>query len=237
MGNDDDGAPCFAAGALEQGQHLLAGLVVQRTGGLIAEQELGVLGQRPGNGDALLLAARKLGREVVEPLAQTHAFQRGGGVQRITADLAGQLHIFQCSQILHQIVELEHEANIIPAVGGELFFGKMAHILPVQPDMALIAGVHAAQNIQQSGLACTRGTHNDAKLALVYIKIQVIGRRNADTAGLIIFGNILKLHKMFHMLLLALKKLLFHPNYNIFCSRFAGAERWNLQKVNRSYQG
>ena len=28
--------------------HLLAGLVVQRTGGLIAEQELGVLGQRPG---------------------------------------------------------------------------------------------------------------------------------------------------------------------------------------------
>lgn len=84
MGNDDDGAPCFAAGALEQGQHLLAGLVVQRTGGLIAEQELWVLGQRPGNGNALLLAARKLGREVVEPLAQTHAFQRGGGVQRIT---------------------------------------------------------------------------------------------------------------------------------------------------------
>ena len=113
----------------------------------------------------------------------------------------------------------------------------MAHILPIQPDMALIAGVHAAQNVQQGGLACTRGTHNDAKLAFVYIKIQVIGRRNADTAGLIIFGNILKLHKMFHMLLLALKKLLFHPNYNIFCSRFAGAERWNLQKVNRSYQG
>ena len=23
----------------------------------------------------------------------------------------------------------------------------------------------------------------------------------------------------------------------IFCSRFAGAKRWNLQKVNRSYQG
>ena len=69
VGNDDDGAPCFAAGALEQGQHLLAGFVVQRTGGLIAEQELGVLGQRPGNGNALLLAARKLGREVVEPLA------------------------------------------------------------------------------------------------------------------------------------------------------------------------
>ena len=72
--------------------------------------------------------------------------------------------------------------------------------------MALVAGVHAAQNVQQSGLACTRGPHNDAKFAFVYIKIQVIGRRNADTAGLIIFGNILKLHKMLHMLLLALKK-------------------------------
>ena len=65
----------------------------------------------------LLLAARKLGREVVEPLAQTHAppaWRRGPAGSR--QNTAGQLHIFQCSQILHQIVELEHEASI--STGG-----------------------------------------------------------------------------------------------------------------------
>ena len=39
--------------------------VVQRTGGLVAEQQLWVFGQCAGNGHPLLLAAGKLRREVV----------------------------------------------------------------------------------------------------------------------------------------------------------------------------
>ena len=70
VGDDDDGAARLAAGALQQGQHLFAGLVVQRTGRLIAEQELRIFGEGARNGDALLFAAGKLGREVVQPLAE-----------------------------------------------------------------------------------------------------------------------------------------------------------------------
>ena len=144
MGDDDDGAARLAAGALEQGQHLLSGLIVQRAGGLVAEQELRIFCEGACNGDALLLAAGELGREVVQPFAEAHAFQRGGGVQRVAADLAGQLHVFQRGQVLHEVIELEHEAHIVPAVSGQLPLGKVAHVLPVQPDMALVAGVHAA---------------------------------------------------------------------------------------------
>ena len=57
VGDDDDGAARLAAGALEQGQHLLAGLIVQRAGGLVAEQKLRIFCEGACNGDALLLAA------------------------------------------------------------------------------------------------------------------------------------------------------------------------------------
>ena len=123
---------------------------------------------------------------------------RLGGVQRVAADLAGKLHVFQRGQVLHQVVELEHKAHVIPAVGGQLPGGKAAHVAAVQPDVALVAVVHAAQNIQQGGLARTGGPHDDAELALVHIEIQVVGGSDLHTAGLVIFTDIFKLHKMLH---------------------------------------
>jgi hypothetical protein len=53
-----------------------AGLAVERAGGFVAEQHLGPLGDGAGDGDALLLAARKLGREMVHPVRQADALQR-----------------------------------------------------------------------------------------------------------------------------------------------------------------
>jgi hypothetical protein len=64
--------------------------------------------------------------------------------------------------------------------------------------MALVAGVHAAQNVQQGGLARAGGAHDDAELPLVHIKAHVVGGGDLHAAGLVIFADILKLHKMFH---------------------------------------
>ena len=63
------------------------------------------------------------------------------------ADLGGQLHIFQSGEVLHQIVELEYEPDIIPAVLGQLSLGVGGNLLAVQQDFALGQGVHSAQNI------------------------------------------------------------------------------------------
>ena len=56
-------------------QHFLNGLRVQRTGRLIEQDDLGLCAQRPRNGDALLLAAGKLGRVDVRLIPQAHDFQ------------------------------------------------------------------------------------------------------------------------------------------------------------------
>ena len=39
---------------------------------------------------------------------------------------------------------------------------------------------------------------DDAELALVYVKIQVVGCRDANRASLIVFGNIFKLNEVLH---------------------------------------
>ena len=131
VGDDDDGAALFAAGGLQQRQHLLAGFVVQRTGGFIAQQDLRVFGQCAGDGNALLLTARKLRREVVFAVCQTDLLQHGVGVQRVTADLGRKLNIFARSQVLHKIVKLEYKADVVAAVGGQAFFVKAADSLAV----------------------------------------------------------------------------------------------------------
>ena len=64
--------------------------------------------------------------------------------------------------------------------------------------MTLIAAVHAAQNVQQGGLAGTGGAYDDAELPLVHIKVHVVGGGDLHTSGLVIFADVLKLHKMIH---------------------------------------
>ena len=54
----------------------IGGLGIESTGGFIAQQHLGVGGQRPRDGDTLLLAAGKLGRVGRGFIAQAHQLQQ-----------------------------------------------------------------------------------------------------------------------------------------------------------------
>ena len=53
MGNDNDHFAGAAAGILQQFQDIFTGDIVQSTGGLVTQQQLGFFGQRAGDGDAL----------------------------------------------------------------------------------------------------------------------------------------------------------------------------------------
>ena len=56
--------------AAQEAQHLGAGARVEVAGRLVGEDDLGSAGERPGDGDPLLLAAGELARPVVQPVAQ-----------------------------------------------------------------------------------------------------------------------------------------------------------------------
>ena len=72
VGHDHDRRLVLPAHVLQNLQDLLARLVIQGTGRLIAQEELGLLGERPGNCDPLLLPARQLGREFIDVVCQTN---------------------------------------------------------------------------------------------------------------------------------------------------------------------
>ena len=75
MGDDDDGQTGAAVDVPEHVQNVRAGLYVHRAGGLVGQQQLRAIGQRDGDGDALLLAAGELIEAAVALVAQAHHLQ------------------------------------------------------------------------------------------------------------------------------------------------------------------
>ena len=67
---DQDDRVTLPGEILEQRQDLGAALAVQRAGGLVREDDLAAVHERAGDGDALLLTARQLGRLVLQPIGQ-----------------------------------------------------------------------------------------------------------------------------------------------------------------------
>ena len=60
MGDDYHRHAFFGIQGAEQREHLDAGFGVERARRFVGEQQFGLVGQAAGDGDALLLAARKL---------------------------------------------------------------------------------------------------------------------------------------------------------------------------------
>src|SRR6201996_5656501 len=68
VGGDQGGQP-FGAGDRDQGvEHPTSGARIEIAGGLVGQKDARTVGQRAGDGDALLLAAGKLRRPVRQPL-------------------------------------------------------------------------------------------------------------------------------------------------------------------------
>ena len=70
VGDDDGGRAELRLTRAMHFEHHLAGDVVERAGRLVAQQHVGPLGDGAGDGDALLLAAGQLRREVVEAVGR-----------------------------------------------------------------------------------------------------------------------------------------------------------------------
>ena len=72
MGDEHDGAP-LGSGVAQQAEHDLRRSRVQVAGGLVGQQDGRVAHQRPGDGEALLLAAGQLVRPTGRGVGQAEA--------------------------------------------------------------------------------------------------------------------------------------------------------------------
>ena len=72
-----------AALGVEVGEEIEHDLLVggvEVAGGLVGEDDLGIVGEGAGNGDALLFAAGKLAGQVMGAIAQAYAVERAAGL-------------------------------------------------------------------------------------------------------------------------------------------------------------
>ena len=76
---------------------------------------------------------------------------------RVAADLRGQLDVFPRRQVLYKVIKLENKADVVAAVAGELLLVKRADLLAVQPDLALVGGIHPAQHMSTVVLPAPEG--------------------------------------------------------------------------------
>ena len=118
---DNDHAGAALVGDLCKEIHdLPAKPAVECGGGFIGEDEVGLIGQGPGDGDALLLAAgegvgkvvsTRADAEVVEQLLSTLACGLRSGI----VDFEGDLHILQRAEERDEIGLLKNKAEVLAA--------------------------------------------------------------------------------------------------------------------------
>ena len=180
VGDHDDGAALLVQ-LLEQGHHLPAGLLIQRAGGLVGQQDRGVAHQRPGDGHALLLAAGELVGVVVHAVGKAHALQH---LLRALLALAGrharvdqrQLHVLLGRHPGQQLGVLEDEAHLLAADAGQLGLSQILDLLPVEDVAPGACHVQAADDVHQRGLAAAGRPQHRQVLALRYVQIHVLQR-------------------------------------------------------------
>ncbi|MEI2706528.1 MAG: hypothetical protein V9E89_15040 [Ilumatobacteraceae bacterium] len=167
--------PDGALDGLQLDLHLLAQLEIQRPERLVEQQHLGVVHQRPGQGDTLALPAAQLrGLAVAEP-AEAHDVEHLGGAPAAlgpghSLDPQPVLHVALHRHVREQGVVLEHRVHV--AVVGR----HTGHVLSLQQHGAGGGQFEAGDHPQHRGLAASGWAEQREELALTDGDIHVVDR-------------------------------------------------------------
>ena len=155
---------------LHQLKHFTDHLGVEGAGRLIEEDDVRVHCQRTGDGDALLLAARKALGVDVGLVGQTHAGQKlvgalGDGLLVLELEQAGgQLKVLLDGQVGEEVEVLEHHAHLA-ADGVDIHLG-IGDDGAVKGDGALGGLLQQVEAAQEGGLSGAGGSDDDHLLPL-----------------------------------------------------------------------
>ena len=156
-------------------QHFVDQFRVERRGDLVAQQHLGRHRQRTGDGDALLLAARKLIGKGVELLGEADAAEHRAGdrlgldASRLLDHLRRQHDVLPGRKVREQVELLKHHAH---------FLAQRAQIAvvdiesgAVDLDGAVVDALKSVQRAQQGAFAGTAAADDGHHLALFDVQM------------------------------------------------------------------
>ena len=156
VGDHDDQA--VLGHLLEEVHDLDRGLGVQCPGGLVGQEDAGVVHQGTGYGNPLHLAAGELVGSLVDMLAQAYLLQGldcpgMAFLAGYPGNGQGQLHVREDGLVGNQVIALEYETNRVVTVGVPVPVLVLLGGCPVDDQVSAVVPVQAADDVQQSGLA------------------------------------------------------------------------------------
>ena len=195
MGHHEDGGPHVPVHPGHDFQQVFGCLGIQRSGGLVGQQE-GLSGHHgPGAGRPLLLAAGYL---IGEFLQHIHDLQPGRhlphpALHRLRVGVVqaeGQADVFLQCQGIQQIKVLEHKAQPLPAEPGQLPGREGGDALPVQQDVPGADGVDGGDAVEQGGLPAARRPHDGNKFPVIHFKADPVQRLGHIVFAPVVFFDV-----------------------------------------------
>src|SRR5215216_4720720 len=195
VGDHDHRDPAVGVEAGQQLQHLVARARVEVAGGLVGQQHGRLGDQGPGNGHALLLAARELGGPVLEPVPEPDRLQGLGGqaaalppaqppVDQRQADVGHRRGPGQ------QLEALEHEAHDPVADRGQLVPGQPGHVPSVEPQRPRGRPVQPAEQPEQGRLARPARPHDGHGVAPLHHQVDPVKGPHLDPVQAVHLGHL-----------------------------------------------
>ena len=161
-------APVSARRANSRSMIPCAGRGVEVAGRLVGEDQRRARRGRAGDGDALLLAARKLRRVMGQAVAEADRFELGGGA-RPGVGLAGQLErggdVFLRGHRRQQVEGLQHDADAAAPGAGQRVLVERLEVGAGDVDRAAGRALEPGQHRHQRALARARGAEQRERLA------------------------------------------------------------------------
>ncbi len=192
VGDDDESGAGFA---VEVEEHVLdapAGFAVKVAGRFVGEEDLGRVDEGAGEGNALLLAAGELNREMVEPLAETDLFKKRAGLGAVGAartEFEGDEDVLQRGERREELEVLEDETDAFVAEGGAGVFGKVVQATTIEGDGTGGRGVETGAETEQGRLTTPGGADDGHGVARLDGKVDVVEDGEGAAGDAVGFGE------------------------------------------------
>ena len=158
----------LAVEAEDQIHHRVRRVAVEVARRFVAEQDLRAVDEGPRERHALLLAAGKLDRIVIESLPQPHPREQGAGVVRMArraSELERHEHVLQRCERRDELEILKHESDGLVAHACAAILIQPAELAAGELHAAGRGLVEAGAEAEQRGLATAGGTDDGAGTA------------------------------------------------------------------------
>ena len=191
VGDDHHGDAQVLIELLQQGEDGDGGVGVQRGGGLVAQQDLGIRGKGPGNGNPLLLPAGQLGGIGLLLVLQSHDLQQVPGLLHGVGPLCAdefkrEADVVQGGALHEQVKVLEDHADRLPGL-PQVLVAQLCDVLAVHLDGALRGTLQQVHAADQRGFSRAGQTDDAEDLPGLDVQIDImqsVDRRRTIPEGL-----------------------------------------------------